>query len=132
MGLYRRVRQRLVAQVCWARPEHDWRDGLDEKIIQKLLDLDKQADHVRAKAEMDAARRVERAMREAETLVTQAEEEARSEADALLREARDWARSERERILAEADQEVHRLQALADRNSEAATKYVIERLIGPE
>ena len=105
---------------------------MDEKIIQKLLELDKQASHVRAKAEMDAARRVERAMREAKTLVAQAEEQARSEAETALREAREWATSERERILADAEEEMRRLQTLAESNSEASTKYVIERLVRAE
>ena len=105
---------------------------MDERIIQKIQDIEQQADHIRVEAEMNAAKRVEQATQQAKTMVAQAEDQARREAETMLEEARDWAHSERERILAQAEQEMRRLQLLADENSEAAADYVVERLASVE
>lgn len=108
------------------------RSDLDEKIIQKILDIEREAAGIRSQAEQEAASRVESARQEAKTMVAQAREQAAREADALLAEARAWAESEQQRILGEAEQDMERLGTLAASNSESAARFVLEQVVSEE
>jgi len=103
---------------------------LNEKRIQQVLEIEKQAQGA-----------YESALREAKEIPVQAEQEAqlilekaRAEAEKQAREIIESAQSEEEsaRIMAQAEVKIRRNEAVAKSNFERALAFVLCRVVGKE
>jgi vacuolar-type H+-ATPase subunit H len=112
--------------------EH-WSSGenaLNEKRIQEVIEIEKQADEVYKKAVNEAARIPQHAEDEAKALVEKARAEAEKEAQEILAKAQ--PREECDQILADAEKQIHHSETLAKHNLNRAVVYVISRVLGRE
>lgn len=101
---------------------------MNEKPIQQVLEIEKQAETIHADA-----------LKEAEQLPAQAEQEAqqllekmRADAEAEAREMIEKARSQDEsaRIIAQAEEKTRQIETVAKNNTNRAVAYVIEQVVG--
>jgi vacuolar-type H+-ATPase subunit H len=103
---------------------------LNEKNVQQVLEIEKQAQAVYETAVNEAKEIPLQAEQEAQMIV----EKARAEAEAQAHQMIESAQSEREtaRIMAEAEEKVHRAEAVAKSNFKRAVADVLCRVVGKE
>jgi vacuolar-type H+-ATPase subunit H len=103
---------------------------LNEKRIQEVIDLEKQADEIYEKAVKEAQQIPLQAENKAKEIIVKSREEAEKEAKEILASAE--AKKECDKILSETEAEIERSQALSKRNLDRAVTYVISRVVGRE
>lgn len=103
---------------------------MNEKRIQQVLDIEKQADEIRVKAVTEAEQIPAQAEIEAQELIAQSRAKAQEEARALVAKAQ--AEQESNDILAETNERVRALEVTAMGNFNRAVAYVLARVVGRE
>jgi cell division septum initiation protein DivIVA len=103
---------------------------LNEKRIQQVLEIERQAQAIREAALRAAEQLPIQAEQEAQALIEKARTDAEEEARQLVTNAQ--AQEECARILAQADEESRHLEALAMSHFDHAVGYVLDRLAGRE
>lgn len=108
----------------------DGRNRLNEKRIQQVLEIEKQANEA-----------LEAAKKQAELLPVQAEKEAQASIEKIRSDAQEEARQiaaksqaeeECANILAKAEENIRQTDALATSKFDRAVHYVISRVVGRE
>ncbi|MCL4506884.1 MAG: hypothetical protein M1434_11765 [Chloroflexi bacterium] len=102
----------------------------DDKRIQQVLEIEKQAQAQRETAEHEAKQLPVQAEQEAQAMIEKARAAAQAEARQMIENAQ--AQEECERILAKAEDENRRTEALAKNHLEQAARYVLDRVAGRE
>jgi vacuolar-type H+-ATPase subunit H len=110
--------------------KHAKEPGANEKIIQKVLEIEKQADQVLETAVHEAELLPVRAYQDVQAIVEEKRTAAQKEANQVLDSAKEVEQSAK--IMAEAEKQVQRLEVLASNNFSQAVAYVIARVIGRE
>lgn len=103
---------------------------MNEKRIQEVIEIEKQADEVYLKAVKDAERIPLQAEKEAKALVEKSRAEAEKEAQDLIENSQ--PKEECDRILADVEKQIQHNETLAKRNFDRAVTYVISRVLGRE
>ena len=103
-------------------------NSLNEKNIQEVLEIEKQADAIHEAALHEAQQIPVQAEQEAQALIEKARADAKEEARKILVNAQ--AGEESARILREAEDQIKRTDGLAKKNFDRAVSYVIARVIG--
>jgi vacuolar-type H+-ATPase subunit H len=103
---------------------------LNEKRIQQVLDIEREAEAIRAKAVSEAEQIPVRAEQESQELIEKARAAAQEEARRLLLKAQ--AEQESAGILSETEERVRRIETTAMRNFDRAVTYVLNRVVGRE
>ena len=103
---------------------------MNEKRIQEVIEIEKQAAEAYNKAVKEAERIPAQAEKEGKANIEKAHTEADAEAGELL--AKSHPQEECDRILAEMDKQVQHGETLAKRNLDRAVTYVISRVLGQE
>ncbi len=103
---------------------------MNEKRIQQVLEIEKEADAIHAKAVSQAAQIPLQAEQEANELLAKARAEAEAEAHRIVAEAE--CDDECQRILKEAEERVRHSETLAQSNFARAVNYVLARVVGKE
>ena len=103
---------------------------MNEKRIQDVIEIEKQADEIYNKAVSEAERIPQQAEQEAKAIVEKARHDAEKDAREILANAE--AKKDCDRILAEAEENIKHSQTLATRNFDRAVTYVISRVLGRE
>lgn len=101
---------------------------MNEKRIQEVVKIEKQADEIFTKAVAEAERIPLLAEQETKALIESGHLMAEKEAKVLLESS--LTDDETNRILREAESKIEHNTALAKRNIERATTYVISRVVG--
>ena len=101
---------------------------MNEKRINEVINIEKQADEIFSKSVAEAERIPQKAEQEAKELIENARVQAQKEAQNIL--ASSQTTDETDRILHEADTTNKRNETLAKHNFERATTYVISRVVG--
>jgi vacuolar-type H+-ATPase subunit H len=101
---------------------------LNEKRIQEVIDIEKQADGIFSKAVSEAERIPQLAEQEAKALLENARQQAEKEAQALLANVQNT--DETSKILDEAEETNKHQTTLAKHNFERTTTYIISRVVG--
>lgn len=101
---------------------------MNEKRIQEVVKIEKQADEIFAKAVSEAERIPLLAEQETKSLIENGRSEAEKEAKVLLESSQ--TNEETNRILSDAESKIEHNSILAKRNIERATTYVISRVVG--
>ncbi len=105
-------------------------NGLNEKRIQQVLDIEKQAQAVHEKAVAEAANLPVAAEQEAQTLLEKTRAAAQAEAREMIAKAQ--AQEEMDQIAAEAQEKLQHIDVTAQSNSARAVHYVLNRVVGRE
>ena len=103
---------------------------MNEKRIQQVLEIEKKAEEIRAKAAAEAEQIPVRAEQEAQDLIDKARASAEEEARQLV--ARAKAEQESNSILADAGENIRRTDTTAKTNFDRAVAYVLNRVVGRE
>jgi vacuolar-type H+-ATPase subunit H len=103
---------------------------LDEKRIQQVLEIEKQAQAIYDAALAEATNIPIQAKKEAQALIEKTRSEAEAEARKIVADAQ--AKEECEQIIADAESKIHRAEVLTKGNFNRAVSYVIDRLTGKE
>lgn len=103
---------------------------MNEKRIQQVLEIEKQADDIHAKAVSQAAQIPLQAEIEAQTLIEKARADAQAEALKIVANAQ--VDEECQRILSDAEASVRTSEMLALSNFDRAVNYVLARVVGRE
>jgi hypothetical protein len=106
------------------------RDALDEKLIQRVLDIEKQAQSIHETALAEALALPVQAEKEAEALIARTRSEAEEEARNLVANAQ--AKEECAQILSDAEEKIRGAELLSKANFDRAVSYVLARVIGRE
>ncbi len=101
---------------------------MNEKLIQQVLQIEKEAQEIHEASIKDAEQLPVKAGQEGEALVEQARKQAQDEARRLVANAE--AKEESARILAEANEKVNHARSLALTHFERAVGYVLDRVAG--
>ena len=104
------------------------RESVNEKHIQQVLEIEKQAQEMYEKAVKDAQQLPVTAEQEAQALIAKAKAEAEEEARRILAEAQ--AEDRANEVLADVERQKAELEAKANANLDKAVAYVLERVIG--
>jgi vacuolar-type H+-ATPase subunit H len=113
--------------------QHNWSSGecaLNEKRIQEVIEIEKQAGEAYNKAVKEADHIPAQADKEAKALIEKSRAEADAEAQEILTKSE--PKEECDRIMAEAEKQIEHNQTLAKRNHDRAVTYVISRVLGRE
>ena len=114
-----------------ARTRHRMREvSLNEKRIQQVLDLEKQAREIYEASVSEAAQIPVAAEKDVQALVEKAHADADAEAKQLIASAQ--SQEDSARLLAEAEARVKQMETQAALNMERAVAYVLNRVIGRE
>jgi V/A-type H+-transporting ATPase subunit G/H len=105
-------------------------NGLNETLIQQILEIEKQAQAIHETAVGDAEQLPIQAEQEAQALIEKARADAQEEARRLVADAQ--AQDECARIQAQAEEEARRMEALAMSHFDRAVGYVLKRVAGRE
>jgi V/A-type H+-transporting ATPase subunit G/H len=105
-------------------------NGLNEQLIQQILEIEKQAQSIYQAAVSDAEQLQKQAEQEAQTLIEKARAEAHEEAQRLASDSQANGKSERERILAESEDKSRQIETQAAQHFDRAVNYVLDQLIG--
>jgi len=100
---------------------------MNEK-IQKVLEIEKQAQEIQEKAMRDAQEIPVKAEQEAQALIAKVKAEAEEEARKIISAAQSMDGAQG--ISAEAGAKDNQFEALAKKNFDQAVSYVLERVIG--
>jgi len=103
---------------------------LNEKRIQEVIEIEKQASDAYNKAVKDAERIPAQAEKDAKSLLEKARSEGETEAAELL--AKSHPKEECDRILADAEKQIQHAETCAKRHHDRAVTYVISRVLGRE
>jgi vacuolar-type H+-ATPase subunit H len=101
---------------------------MNEKHIQQVLDIEKQAQEIHELAMKEAQQLPVLAEQEAQALIEKAKVEAQQKAREMVSGVK--AEEENTRILSEAEEKNKQIEALAMSNLDRAVTYVLERVIG--
>ena len=101
---------------------------MNEKHIQQVLDIEKQAQEIHEAATREAQQLPVLAEQEAQALIEKAQAEAQQKAREMVSEVK--ADEENARILSEVEEKNKQFEALAMSNLDRAVAYVLERVIG--
>ncbi len=101
---------------------------MNEKLIQQVLEIEKQAQEIHDSAIKDAEQLPVKAGQEGEVLVEQARKAAQEEARRLVAEAN--AQEESARILADVNEKINLAKSLALTHFDRAVGYVLDRVAG--
>ena len=101
---------------------------MDQKHIQQVLQIEKQAQEIHEAAIKEAQQLPLIAEQEAQALIEKARAEAQQKAREMVSKVQ--ADEESARILSEADEKNRQFEALAMNNLDRAVNYVLERVIG--
>jgi len=104
------------------------REALNEKHIQKVLEIEKQAQELHDTAVKEAQQLPVLAEQEAQALIEKAKAEAQEQAREMVSKVK--ADEESARILSDVEEKNKKFEALAMSNSDRAVNYVLERVIG--
>jgi len=105
-------------------------NGLNEKRIQQVLEIEKQANTIREATINEAAQLPIQAEKEAQALIEKSRADAQEEARQLLAKAQ--AEEESADILSQAEQKIQHTETLALGNIQHAVAYVLARVVGRE
>ena len=101
---------------------------MNEKHIQQVLNIEKQAQELHDAAMKEAQQLPVLAEQEGQALIEKARAEAQQKAREMVAEVK--ADEESARILSEAEEKNKQFEALAMSNLDRAVTYVLERVIG--
>jgi vacuolar-type H+-ATPase subunit H len=101
---------------------------MNEKHIQQVLDIEKQAQEIHEAALKEAQQLPVLAEQEAQALIEKARAEAQQQAREMVAQVK--ADEESARILSEVEEKNKQSEALATSNLDRAVAYVLERVIG--
>ncbi len=101
---------------------------MDEKRIQQVLDIEKQAQELYATAERKAQRMPVTAEQETQSLIEKARNDARAEARQIIENARSVGESAQ--VITEAEEKNRQLETMAKKNMDRAVSYVIDQILG--
>ncbi len=101
---------------------------MDEKRIQEVLKIEKQAQEIYEAALREAEQLPVLASQESQSLIDKTKTEAEAEARRLVANAE--AKEECARILADAEDKSNRMKGLAMSHMERAIGYVLDRVAG--
>ena len=101
---------------------------MNEKHIQQVLEIEKQAQELHDAAVKEAQQLPVLAEQEAQALIEKAKAEAQQQAREMVAQVK--ADEESARILSEVEEKNKKFEALAKGNSDRAVNYVLERVIG--
>jgi len=101
---------------------------MNEKHIQQVLEIEKQAQEIYEQAKRDALEMPVKADQEGQALISNAKAEAQEEARKILANAQ--AGDDSNKILSDVDADKSQFETLAKANFEKAVAYVLERVIG--
>lgn len=101
---------------------------MNEKRIQEVVKIEKQADEIYSKAVSEAERIPLLAEQETKSLIENGRSQAEKEAKVLIESSQ--TNDETNRILRDAESKIEQNSTLAKRNFERATAYVISRVVG--
>jgi len=101
---------------------------MDEKRIQEVLQIEKQAQAIYEAALREAEQLPVLASQESQSLIEKTRIEAEAEAHRLVANAE--AKEECARILADAEEKSNRMKGLAMSHMERAVGYVLDRVAG--
>ena len=104
------------------------REALNEKHIQKVLEIEKQAQELHDTAVKEAQQLPVLAEQEGQALIEKAKAEAQQQAREMVAQVK--ADEESARILSDVEEKNKKFEALAMSNSDRAVNYVLERVIG--
>ena len=103
---------------------------MNEKNIQEVLEIEKQAEAIHKAALQEAQQIPVEAEQEAQALIEKARATAEEEARKLIANAQ--SEEETARILSEAKDKIKHTDGLATKNRDRAVSYVMARVIGQE
>ncbi len=103
---------------------------MDEKLINHVLDIEKQAQSIHEAALAEALELPVQAEKEAENLVQQAREQAEVQAKQMVANAQ--AKEETTKIQSETEEKIRNAETLGKANFDRAVSYVLARVIGRE
>lgn len=103
---------------------------MNEKRIQQVLDIEKQAQAVYEEAVNEAKQIPLQAEQEAQAMIDNARAEAESEARKIVEQAK--SETETQRILEDADEKVNKAELLAKQNFNRAVTEVLSHIAGKE
>ena len=103
---------------------------MNEEYIEKVLEIEKQAQAVYDAAVREAEQSPVQAEKEAQALLEKVRTDAQAEARRLMAEAQAQARGESARVVKEAEEEAKRMEALAAGHFDRAVSYVLDRVAG--
>lgn len=101
---------------------------MNEKNIQEVLEIEKQADAIHEAALSEAQKIPVEAEQEAQALIEKARAAAEEEARKIIANAQ--AEESTARIVSDAEKNIRRTEGLAMKNFDRAVSYVIGRVIG--
>ncbi len=101
-----------------------------EKLIQQVLDIERQAQATHDEARREAEKLTAQAELEAQALIERERAAAEEEARRLVENAQ--ATEECARILSQAEEEAHRAEALAMNHMDRAVGFVLDQVAGRE
>jgi vacuolar-type H+-ATPase subunit H len=101
---------------------------MDEKRIQQVLEIEKQAQELRASAERQAQLMPVTAEQEALSLVEKTRNDARAEARQIIDKARSTGESAQ--VITEAEQKNRQLESIASKNIDRAVSFVMDKILG--
>ena len=101
---------------------------MDEKRIQEVLKIEKQAQEIYDAALREAEQLPVLASQESQSLIDKTRIDAEAEARKIVANAE--AKEESARILAEAEEKANRMKGLAMSHMERAVGYVLDRVAG--
>ena len=101
---------------------------MNEKHIQQVLEIEKQAQEIHEAAMKEAQQLPVIAEQEAQALIEKARAEAQQQAREMVSQVK--ADEESARILSEAEEKNKQFEALAMKNVDQAVNYVLERVLG--
>ncbi len=103
---------------------------MNEKRIQQVLDIERQAEEIRSKAIAEADQIPAKAEIEGQELIEQSRAKAQEDARALLTKAQ--SEQESNTILADTNERVLISERTAMGNMNRAVAYVLDRVVGKE
>jgi vacuolar-type H+-ATPase subunit H len=105
-------------------------NGLNEKRIQQVLEIEKEAQAIHDKALAEAEQLPVQAEQEALAMVERARADAQAEAREMIAKAQ--AQDEVAAILADATAKIQRIDVSAQAHMSRAVNYVLNRVVGKE
>ena len=103
---------------------------MNEKRIQQVLDIEKQAQSTRDAAIHEAEALPSQAEQDAQKIIEKSRSDAEEEARQMIAQAQ--AQEETERIMAQARETVQKTESLSKINFDKAVAYTLDRVLGRE
>jgi vacuolar-type H+-ATPase subunit H len=104
------------------------KNSMNENRIQQVIEIEKQAQEIHAKAVKDAQQLPVVAEQEAQAVIEKARAQAQEEARQMISTAQ--AQDEIARIVSEAEEKNKQIEAVAMTNFDRAVNYVLDRVVG--